>query len=74
MNPLSIPLKIRQAYYNKENLVPDTSFEHENYHESNNRAHSYTIKNWKIIGKDVRVTDIRKSVLIVRQRARGIMR
>lgn len=60
MDPLSVPLKIREAWYKKGNLVPNPSFEQVKYHNNDNGGHRVTLKGWKIIGDSVQVTNTRK--------------
>src|SRR5690606_13154284 len=60
MNPLSIPLKIRQAYYNKGNLVPNPSFEQAEILKNDKLIYNFDLAEWNVMGKNIQLTDIRK--------------
>jgi hypothetical protein len=63
MDPLSIPLKIRQSEYNKGNLVRNPSFEQVKIGENDSLIHHFSLSNWEVVGKDVQLTDItRKNI------------
>lgn len=57
MNPLSVPLKVRQEYYKKGNLVLNPSFEQAVIGKNDSLIYNFRIAHWQVIGKDVQLTD-----------------
>lgn len=57
MNPLSVPLKVRQEYYKKGNLVLNPSFEQAEIGKNDSLIYNFKIAHWQVIGKAVQLTD-----------------
>src|SRR6185437_9123763 len=60
INPLSNSLKMRQLYYNKGNLVPNSSFEQAKIFKNDSLILNFKLANWSVIGKNVELTDVTK--------------
>lgn len=58
MNPLSIPIKIREKYYKKGNLVPNPSFEKAHIFKNDSTITNFKLSGWSVIGKNIQLTDI----------------
>jgi hypothetical protein len=53
MDPLSIPLNIRQAEFKRGNIIPNASFEEGELLKNNNLIENFKIKDWEKIGTNV---------------------
>jgi hypothetical protein len=58
-DPLSIPLKVRQEYYKKGNLVLNPSFEQVNIGKNDSLIFNFKLAHWEVVGKEVQLTDIK---------------
>lgn len=63
INPLSNSLKIRNLYYYKGNLVPNSSFEKAEILKNDSLILNFKLANWKVIGNNVQLTDVKRSNL-----------
>lgn len=59
MYPLSIPLDIRQAEFNKGNIVPNPSFEEGTVTDKRMPRRNFEIANWNKVGENVEWVDTR---------------
>lgn len=57
MNPMSVPLKVRQEYYKKGNLVLNPSFERVEIGKNDSLISNFKLAHWQVIGQDVQLTD-----------------
>lgn len=58
MNPLSIPLKVRQEFYKKGNLVRNASFERAEIGLNDSLIYNFKLPYWQVTGNHVQLTDI----------------
>lgn len=60
INPLSNSLKMRNLYYNRGNLVPNSSFEIAQILKNDSLITNFKLANWTVIGNNVQLTDLKK--------------
>jgi hypothetical protein len=60
-DPLSIPLKTRQAEYAKGNLVANPSFEQADIGKNDSMIRDFSLSHWQVIGQDVQLVDVTRS-------------
>ncbi len=60
MDPLSVPLEIREANFKKGNIVPNASFEEATLGKNDSTITDFNLAGWNIVGTNVELVDIRE--------------
>ena len=55
---ITTALEIRQDFYNKGNLIRNSSFEQATIKGNDSIIHNFNLLNWNVIGKNVQLTDV----------------